>query len=244
MERAVTDPLIAAAQFLSAQLDWLRHATDEMGQPYAAGVFAEIRDCASRMRGVVEGPADRRYLGPCGAVREHQDLCGHGKADPCFADDFTDECECWCHDGEPDTCEGDVYARDGAPAGHCRTCGATVDTGERRAWLDGQVNDSDLVWTASGIADALNINFKTIRGWAKQHISDTGHVLREAKLATYYRLGEHVVPWTEPEKGEDVKARGPRLHYVGDVRKLAKEAADRREAEKPRTDPEEVGVAS
>jgi hypothetical protein len=29
--------------------------------------------------------------------REHEHLCGKGKADPCFADDFTDECTCWCH---------------------------------------------------------------------------------------------------------------------------------------------------
>jgi hypothetical protein len=61
------DPLTRAAKWLTGQLDWLRHATDEHGGPYAAGVFAEIRDCASRMRAVVEGPADRRYLGPCGA---------------------------------------------------------------------------------------------------------------------------------------------------------------------------------
>jgi hypothetical protein len=74
----MTDPLIAAAQFLVTQLDWLRHATDEQGGPYAASVFAEIRDCASRMRAVVEGPADRRYLGPCGAPMEH-DL-GHRDA--------------------------------------------------------------------------------------------------------------------------------------------------------------------
>jgi hypothetical protein len=216
MERAVTDPLIAAAQFLSAQLDWLRHATDEMGQPYAAGVFAEIRDCASRMRGVVEGPADRRYLGPCGAVREHQDLCGHGKADPCFADDFTDECECWCHDGEPDTCEGDVYARDGAPAGHCRTCGATVDTGERRKWLDAEVRSR--AFRAAEIASAYGINVKTIRSWATERQARYDHSGTQVEAARPAKL--HVHGWDRD---------GRPLFLVGDVLDLAAVDAARRE---------------
>jgi hypothetical protein len=156
----MTDPLIAAAQFLVTQLDWLRHARDEMGQPYAASVFAEIRDCASRMRAVVEGPADRRYLGPCGA--------------PYLCDGIAvgDQGQPWAECGVPDshpahelsTCEGDVYARDGAPAGHCRTCGAEVDTGERRAWLDAEVRSH--TFRAIHIAQAYRISVDTIRSWA------------------------------------------------------------------------------
>jgi hypothetical protein len=144
----MTDPLIAAAQFLAAQLDWLRHATDEQGQPYAASVFAEIRDCASRMRATVEGPADRRYLGPCGAPQWVENLGG----------------EAGCRELEGPPCEGNVYARDGAPAGHCRTCGAEVDTGERRAWLDAEVRSH--AFRAVHIADAYRISVDTIRSWA------------------------------------------------------------------------------
>jgi hypothetical protein len=221
----VTDPLIAAAQFLVTQLDWLRHARDEMGQPYAASVFAEIRDCASRMRATVEGPADRRYLGPCGAVLECNPI-------RCLSD-----CPAGCGITEP-VCEGDVYGVAGAQTGRCRTCKAVYQQAERRIWLDEQVSGSDLAWTARGIADALSINVKTVRAWATPHTSYSGEVLHEAKLRTYYRLGEHIVPWAEidPNLPEAVRksiaaGRGPRLHYVGDVRRLAQEAAERRAAE-------------
>jgi hypothetical protein len=209
----MTDPLIAAARFLAAQLPWLAHARTEQGGPYAADVFAEIRDCASRLRGLVEGPADRRYLGPCGAGVEVE-------ADDEFGDTMLLTV----------TCDGDVYGVAGAHTGRCRTCGAKYEQADRRIWLDEQVSGSDLAWTARGIADALSINVKTVRAWATPHTSYSGEVLHEAKLRTYYRLGEHIVPWTEPEQGEDVKARGPRLHYVGDVRGLAREAAERRAA--------------
>lgn len=35
--------------------------------------------------------------------REHIDLCGRGRADLCFEDDFTAECACWCHKREQDS---------------------------------------------------------------------------------------------------------------------------------------------
>jgi hypothetical protein len=145
----VTDPLIAAAQFLSAQLDWLRHATDEQGGPYAAGVFAEIRDCASRMRATVEGPADRRYLGPCGAWRDHDSVCGCEGAAGCSV---------------PETCEGDVYARDGAPAGRCRTCGTQYQRAERQDWID--TLRRDWLYHASEITEAYpEIKANTVSKW-------------------------------------------------------------------------------
>lgn len=221
----MTDPLIAAARFLSAQLSWLRHATDAQGQPYAADVFREIGDCAARMRSLVDGPREQKYLGPCGAARRCEGLepddwpegdCGNHTPHP-------------AHDSDP--CEGDVYGVAGAQNGRCRTCRTEYRQDDRRIWLDEQVSGSDLAWTARGIADALSINVKTVRAWATPHLSYSGEILHEAKLRTYYRLGDHIVPWTEPEKGEDIKARGPRLHYVGDVRQLAKEAAERRAAE-------------
>jgi hypothetical protein len=202
----VTDPLIAAAQFLSAQLDWLRHATDEQGGPYAAGVFAEIRDCASRMRGVVEGPADRRYLGPCGA--------------PQIAIDPDVAAEHGIHPANAALglapCDGDVYARDGAPAGHCRTCGASVDTGERRAWLDAEVRSR--AFRAAEIASAYGINVKTIRSWATERQARYDHSGTQVEAARPAKL--HVHGWDRD---------GRPLFLVGDVLDLAAVDAARRE---------------
>lgn len=212
----MTDPIIAAARFLQAHLDWLRHRSATEIQE----CFADIAAAARVVAGIARGPSEQKYLGPCGADAITSGIGPDG----------------YPADVEILTCDGDVYGRAGAETGACRTCGATVDQAERRAWLDEQVGGSDLAWTARGIADALSINVKTVREWARPHLSDTGIMLREAKLRTYYRLGEHIVPWTEPEKGEDVKARGDRLHYVGDVRQLAQESADRREAERARRD--------
>jgi hypothetical protein len=148
----MTDPLIAAAQFLVTQLPWLAHATDEHGGPYAASVFAEIRDCASRMRATVEGPADRRYLGPCGApITEIDQIIDEYGEDPATG-------------LVASRCEGDVYARDGAPAGHCRTCGATYALADRQKWLD-EVR-RDWLYHASEIADAYpDVNENSIRTW-------------------------------------------------------------------------------
>lgn len=212
-----SDPIVEAARWLAGQLEWFRHRGE------ADEFLSDIEACARVLRGVARGPAEQKYLGPCGADVVRANIVG----------------DQW--ESELIACDGDVYGRAGATYGTCRTCGAQVDQDERRTWLDEQVGGSDLAWTARGIADALDINVKTVRAWATPHLSDTGVVLREAKLRTYYRLDEHIVPWTEPEKGEDVKARGDRLHYVGDVRKLAQESADRREAERQRR---EAGVAS
>jgi hypothetical protein len=154
----MTDPLIAAAQFLTAQLDWLRHATDEQGGPYAAGVFAEIRDCASRMRAVVEGPADRRYLGPCGAVRPCEGL------EP---DDWP-EADCGNHTPharhDRDPCEGGVWGRNGAATGRCNTCKAEYQRAERQDWID--TLRRDWLYRASEIEEAYpQIKADTIRQW-------------------------------------------------------------------------------
>jgi hypothetical protein len=159
----MTDPLIAAARFLQSQLEWLRHATADNGEPYAVAAFAEIDHCAGRLRGLVNGPSEQRYLGPCGAEREHHDLCAPGPG-PCFADDFTDACTCWCHNGEDGTCDGDIYAPRGGSVGRCRTCGATVASEDRQAWLDGEVQAR--AFRDVEISDAYGINVKTIRSWA------------------------------------------------------------------------------
>lgn len=200
----VADPLVEASSWLTGQLDWLRHATLPNGQPCAAGVFAEIRDCASRMRAVVEGPADRRYLGPCGAPQQVEvtTFAELARGEQSFVD------------GLP--CEGDVYARDGAPAGRCRTCGATVDTGERRAWLDAEVRSR--AFTAKDIADAYGLNVKTIRSWATERQARWDH---SGTLVQPHRAAKLL------EHGRDRDGRS--LFMVGDVLDLAAADAARRE---------------
>lgn len=207
------DPIITAARFLADHLEWMRH------RPECDEFLTDVEAAARIVRGIVRGPAEQRYLGPCGAPAQVETTT--------FADLARGERS--FIDGMP--CDGDVYGYLGAEKGTCRTCGAQVDQAERRAWLDEQVAErlADEPIPARDIAFALRLNVKTIRTWATEIRTESGMVIRAAKLRTYYRLGEHVVPWTEPTQGEDVKTRGPRLHYVGDVRELAREAAERRE---------------
>ena len=162
----MTDPLIAAAGFLAAQLPWLRHATDAQGAPVAADVFREIGDCAARMRSLVDGPAtEYHYLGPCGAPLPAGTLA------------------------EPDReihCEGDVRWRPGTGHGTCRTCGATFDLDDRQKWLD-EVRRSWL-YSATEIADAYPaINVNTIRTWhSRGQLASHG----EYEGGPLFKLGE------------------------------------------------------
>ena len=142
----MTDPLIAAARFLTAQLPWLRHATDAQGQPVAADMFREIGDCAARMRRLVD-PVTPKYFGPCGA--ETQEL---SHADPYLPTNLITV-----------TCEGDVYGVAGAQNGRCRTCGATVEQEARRQWLDDEVRAR--AFRAVQIEEAYGIPAKTILSW-------------------------------------------------------------------------------
>lgn len=208
----MTDPIIAAARFLDGHLDWLRHRSATEIQE----CFADIAAAARVVAGIARGPSEQKYLGPCGAEFPVGTL---SQPDLTYA------------------CDGDVYGRAGAEKGTCRTCGFEVKQDERRRWLDEQAGRSDLVWTAVNIADALTINVKTLRAWATERRAPNGVVLRRARLATYWRNSDgQLVPWVEPRPGEDVKARGDRLHYVADVVDLARETADRREAERARKD--------
>lgn len=210
------DRIITAAEWLAVHLEWIRHQPDHEpddnghtwgAQDYVTDIAAAARIIAS----VACGPAEKKYLGPCGAHRCPK----YGIGD---------------HDcAQHDPCDGDIYGRPGADKGTCRTCEATVDQAERRIWLDEQVRSADLVWTAVNIADALSLNVKTVRTWANQRIAPNGVVLRRAKLGTFWRDGDRLVPWADPRPGEDVKARGDRLHYVADVIDLAEQAAAERE---------------
>jgi hypothetical protein len=108
--------------------------------------------------GIARGPAAQKYLGPCGAWRDHDAVCGCEGAAGCQV---------------PETCEGDIYARvyaDGTVArtGACRTCRATVETDERIAWLDGEVRGH--AFRAVEIAQAYGLRANTIRVWATRGV--------------------------------------------------------------------------
>lgn len=183
------DPLIRAATWFTGQLEWLRHATDAEHEPWAATALGEIEACARIVRGIARGPADQRYLGPCGATIT------------------------WDDQGNPNDrdspCDGDVYGHPDATDGACRTCKARWPTDQRRAWLDSQVRDK--AFRAAHIADAYDINVKTIRSWATDRPATDTTPARPARLRIHDR---------------DFLGR-PR-YLVGDVLDLAAADAGRR----------------
>ena len=86
--KAIRDPahvpvlLAVVAGWLAGHLDWLAH------RPEAGEAFADFTACARALRGVVRGPAEQRFIGPCEAcdgdvyVRDGADTgrcknCGH-----------------------------------------------------------------------------------------------------------------------------------------------------------------------
>jgi hypothetical protein len=134
------DPIAPSARFLAEQLEWLRH------RPEGDEAFQDFAAAARVLRGIARGPAEQRYLGPCGADTVRAGMVG----------------DQW--ESEVLTCEGDVYGRPGADTGTCRSCGAQVDQDERRAWLDGEVRQR--AFRAAHIAEAYGISANTIRSWA------------------------------------------------------------------------------
>ena len=132
----MTDAIIAAARFVADNLEWLRHRQE------CDEVLTTIDACARVVAGIARGPAPQKYLGPCGVTWDIGTL------------------------GDPDqtlTCDGDIYAREGAQNGRCRLCGAEVASEDRRAWLDAEVRAH--AYTATEIADAYPIKANTIRQW-------------------------------------------------------------------------------
>lgn len=140
------DPIVMLARFLADHVEWYRH------QPMAAEFLSAMHGCAGVVRGLARGPSEQRYLGPCGAA-ELIDVTTFGQPP---GSQFI----------EGKACDGDVYARRGAGQGTCRTCGATVATAERLAWLDAEVRSH--AFRASEIANAYGIPVKTIRTWAER----------------------------------------------------------------------------
>lgn len=153
------DPITAVSGWLSGHTEWIRHhgpttnprwleaiygpAPHPDTTPNIAAEFIDaVDDCARVVAGIARGPVAQRYLGPCGAETE------------------------WAPGTMVVTaiCDGDVYARDGGRTGTCRSCGAAVDTAERRAWLDGEVRG--WAFRASEIEDAYGLKANLIRQWA------------------------------------------------------------------------------
>jgi hypothetical protein len=142
----MSDPIIDAIQFLTGQLEYARH------QPWVDEFLTDVEASVRVLRGLVRGPAEQRFMGPCGAA-----IVDWDRED--------------CANTGVSTCDGDVYARQGASAGRCRTCGAEVDAGERRAWLDTEVRSH--AYTAVEIADAYPIKANTIRQWLSRGLLTT-----------------------------------------------------------------------
>ena len=203
------DPLTVVCKWLSGQLEWARHATDDQGGAYAVAAFAEIAQCAGRLRGLVNGPAEQRYLGPCGApqIEIPPEVAAAQGIHPANA----------ALGLAP--CDGDIYGARGASRGRCRTCGAEVAQDDRQAWLDGEVRAH--AFTAAQIAEAYGINVKTIRSWATDRAESRDHRGTLTRSATPARLRTHAV-------GRD----GQALFLVGDVLDLAAADAARRETER------------
>lgn len=235
------DPIEGIAVKLGNHMEWLRH------QRFADEFLTDVEAAARVVRGLARGRAEQRYLGPCGAEGTWPGgcpamcACHDGPGRRC--DELLNCTTVGCaHRGEwAGTCEGDVYAivhSDGTTArsGRCKTCEAEVETSERRVWLDAEVRQ--YAYRAAQIADAYGLSDDTIRSWASR-----------GKLPSYWVTDAGLtVPWTDPEIDPDLKgaeraareaevaielkARGPRVHYVGDVLDLAAAAAAWRESER------------
>jgi hypothetical protein len=140
----VTDAIAEAAQFLTEQMRYVRH------QEWAAELFTAIGDCARQVRATIDGPAGRKYLGPCGYVETPEECTRYGIGD---------------HDcAQHQPCDGNVYVRVDATTGRCQTCGAGAARSEREAWLDSEVRG--WAYRASEIEEAYGVDANLIRQWA------------------------------------------------------------------------------
>jgi hypothetical protein len=132
-----SDPIIHSAWYLQSNLEWMRHRAE------VDEFLRDVAACARVVARLARGPADRKYLGPCGAFP---------------FDDNNDQ------DDQP--CEGDVYVRGEGSVGRCRECGAEVARADREAWLDAEVRQ--YAYTAGEIAAAYPIKRNTINQWASR----------------------------------------------------------------------------
>ncbi|AGL13862.1 hypothetical protein [Actinoplanes sp. N902-109] len=91
------------ARYLGQAVEWARY---RQFWPELHAALMPLSRAASRL---VDRPADRVYLGPCGADVKDQD----------------------------ESCRADVYARPQAAVGTCKACGATHEVATSRQWLLG-----------------------------------------------------------------------------------------------------------
>lgn len=132
------DALVPSARFLAEHLEWYRH------RPEVDELLGDIEACHRVVRGIARGPAEQKYLGPCGATVTWDDDGNEVPRDK--------------------PCEGDVYGHPGAESGACRGCKARWAVAGRRAWLDEQVRTR--AYRASEIEDAYGVKANLIRQWA------------------------------------------------------------------------------
>lgn len=192
----MTDPIIAAARFLQAHLDWLRHRSATEIQE----CFADIAAAARVVAGIARGPSEQKYLGPCGAIGPGPKPCCEIHNEHCEppGDLCCYECTEAAHDMFPiphadgsrcvlAPCDGDVYGRPDAATGTCRTCGATVNQEQRRIWLDEEVRA--YAYTPSEITQAYpEIKRNTINQWASRgRLTAHGH---DGNGRARYNLGD------------------------------------------------------
>lgn len=121
-------------------VEWLRH------QPWADEAMDELGDACRLIAPAVDRPADRRWLGVCGAP-----------------------------DGLTGACPGQLHARPGASTTRCPECGTGHDVAERRRWLDGMVRERAYTAAEIGAAYE-HVPASTIRRWASEgRIVPHGH---------------------------------------------------------------------
>lgn len=124
----------ALCRYLGQAAEWARHRQE---WPEFHGA---LRPLMGRVLYLLDRPADRVYLGPCGIERP---------------------------DGTP--CPADVYARPGAPGGACRACDARHDVAESRRWLldcleDRLARPVDIAGVLRGFGDA-RVGYSTIAAY-------------------------------------------------------------------------------
>ena len=195
------DVIPHSALFLAGHVEWIRHRQE-------ADEFLDAVDaCLRVVRGLARGPAEQKYLGPCGAPMQI-DVTGIGMPP---RSEFLD--------GPP--CDGDVYASRGSRVGRCRACGAEVSTAERAAWLDGEVRSH--AFRDIEIARAYKLSVKTIRSWATDRPEVRNAAGKLVRSATSARL----LPHAQDTDGQP-------LYLVGDVLDLAAADVARRESNRSR----------
>lgn len=109
VEQVHADPptdLDELMRWIAGRVDWVRY------EPYAAEALDELTYAASLVRGAVDRPASRVYLGPCGAP-----------------------------DGLAGACPGELHAHRRASHAICRQCGTQHEVAARQDWLDGLVRE-------------------------------------------------------------------------------------------------------